>query len=126
MISLIVPPNQQLSKISHKLDYEHGAASLIKTNQNKLSVLDAITSVQEKLKYYPQGIGITIPIQIPEFCWLFIFIYIILVSPINGLAIYCGTVVTEEGKREKVNVDFEPFKPINTALYLCDNRVWNI
>lgn len=35
---------------------------------------------------------------------------------------YCGTIVTEEGKEKKVNIDFEPFKPINTSLYLCDNK----
>jgi peptide subunit release factor 1 (eRF1) len=40
------------------------------------------------------------------------------------LVIYCGTIVTEEGKEKKVNIDFEPFKPINTSLYLCDNKVW--
>ena len=43
--------------------------------------------------------------------------------PTNGLVIYCGTIVTEEGKEKKVNIDFEPFKPINTSLYLCDNKV---
>ena len=48
--------------------------------------------------------------------------YIVLVPP-NGLVIYCGTIVTEEGKEKKVNIDFEPFKPINTSLYLCDNKV---
>jgi len=37
--------------------------------------------------------------------------------------VYCGTIVTEEGKEKKVNIDFEPFKPINTSLYLCDNKV---
>lgn len=42
--------------------------------------------------------------------------------PPNGLVIYCGTIVTEEGKEKKVNIDFEPFKPINTSLYLCDNK----
>jgi peptide chain release factor subunit 1 len=30
--------------------------------------------------------------------------------------------VTDEGKEKKVNIDFEPFKPINTSLYLCDNK----
>jgi len=25
-------------------------------------------------------------------------------------------------RRKKVNIDFEPFKPINTSLYLCDNK----
>lgn len=42
--------------------------------------------------------------------------------PTNGLVIYCGTIVTDEGKEKKVNIDFEPFKPINTSLYLCDNK----
>jgi len=52
-------------------------------------------------------------------------IFVFLVPP-NGLVIYCGTIVTEEGKEKKVNIDFEPFKPINTSLYLCDNKVWNM
>jgi peptide subunit release factor 1 (eRF1) len=30
--------------------------------------------------------------------------------------------MTEEGKEKKVNIDFEPFKPINTSLYMCDNK----
>ena len=46
--------------------------------------------------------------------------------PPNGLVIYCGTIVTDEGKEKKVNIDFEPFKPINTSLYLCDNKVFPI
>lgn len=51
-----------------------------------------------------------------------IYVVFVLVPP-NGLVIYCGTIVTEEGKEKKVNIDFEPFKPINTSLYLCDNKV---
>ena len=35
---------------------------------------------------------------------------------------YCGEILTAEGKERKVNIDFEPFKPINTSLYLCDNK----
>ncbi len=30
--------------------------------------------------------------------------------------------LTDEGKEKLVNIDFEPFKPINTSLYLCDNK----
>lgn len=30
--------------------------------------------------------------------------------------------MNEEGKEKKVTFDFEPFKPINTSLYLCDNK----
>lgn len=43
-------------------------------------------------------------------------------TPPNGLVVYCGTVVTDDGKEKKVSIDFEPFKPINTSLYLCDNK----
>lgn len=35
---------------------------------------------------------------------------------------YCGTIITDEGKEKKVNISFEPFRPINTSLYLCDNK----
>jgi peptide subunit release factor 1 (eRF1) len=38
------------------------------------------------------------------------------------LVIYCGTILTDDGKERRVNIDFEPFKPINTSLYLCDNK----
>lgn len=42
--------------------------------------------------------------------------------PNNGLVLYTGTILTEDGKEKKVNIDFEPFKTINTSLYLCDNK----
>lgn len=42
--------------------------------------------------------------------------------PPTGLVVYCGTVVTDEGKEKKVNIDFPPHKPINTSLYMCDNK----
>lgn len=97
MISLIMAPREQISKMSKLLGDEHGTASNIKSRVNRLSVLGAITSVQNRLKLYPK-------------------------VPPNGLVIYCGTIITEEGKEKKLNIDFEPFKPINTTLYLCDNK----
>ena len=97
MISLIIPPGDQVSRVSKMLADEYGTASNIKSRVNRLSVLGAITSVQHRLKLYTK-------------------------VPPNGLVVYCGTIVTEEGKEKKVNIDFEPFKPINTSLYLCDNK----
>ena len=64
---------------------------------NRLSVLSAITSTQQRLKLYNK-------------------------VPPNGLVVYCGEIITSEGKERKINIDFEPFKPINTSLYLCDNK----
>merc|ERR1712194_976788 len=40
----------------------------------------------------------------------------------NGLVIFCGEVMTDEGKEKKVTIDFEPFRPINTSMYMCDNK----
>lgn len=97
MISLIIPPGDQISRVNKMLSDEYGTASNIKSRVNRLSVLGAITSTQQRLKLYSK-------------------------CPKNGLVIYCGTVITDEGKERKVNIDFEPFKPINTSLYLCDNK----
>ncbi|KAI9704692.1 MAG: Polypeptide release factor (eRF1) in translation termination [Bogoriella megaspora] len=97
MISLIIPPKDQVSRAAKMLAEEFGTASNIKSRVNRLSVLSAITSTQQRLKLYSK-------------------------VPPNGLVIYCGEILTTEGKERKVNIDFEPFKPINTSLYLCDNK----
>lgn len=97
MISLVIPPKGQISLTQKMLTEEYGTASNIKSRVNRLSVLSAITSTQQKLKLYNH-------------------------VPKNGLVVYCGDVITDEGKEKKLNIDFEPFKPINTSLYLCDNK----
>jgi len=97
MISLVMPPKDQIARVSKMLAEEYGTASNIKSRVNRLSVLSAITSVQQRLKLYNK-------------------------MPTHGLVVYCGTIITEEGRERKVNIDFEPFKPINTSLYLCDNK----
>ncbi|KAK9447644.1 polypeptide release factor [Limtongia smithiae] len=97
MISLIIPPKDQIPRIAKLLADEYGTASNIKSRVNRLSVLSAITSTQQRLKLYNR-------------------------VPPNGLVIYCGEVITAEGKERRLNIDFEPFKPINTSLYLCDNK----
>lgn len=97
MISLIIPPKDQIARVNKMLSDELGTASNIKSRVNRLSVLGAITSTMQRLKLYNK-------------------------VPPNGLVIYCGTVTTVDGKEKKLNIDFEPFKPINTSLYLCDNK----
>ncbi|CAG7846464.1 Eukaryotic peptide chain release factor subunit 1 Short=Eukaryotic release factor 1; Short=eRF1 [Serendipita indica DSM 11827] len=97
MISLIIPPKDQISRVSAMLTQEYGTASNIKSRVNRLSVLAAITSTQQRLKLYSR-------------------------VPPNGLVLFVGTILTDEGKEKKVSFDFEPHKPINTSLYLCDNK----
>ena len=97
MISLILPPKSQIAMAAKMLADEYGTASNIKSRVNRQSVLDAITSTQQRLKLFT---------RVPD----------------NGLVVYCGTVLTDDNKEKKVTIDFEPFKPINTSLYLCDNK----
>merc|ERR1711937_282486 len=97
MISLILPPKDDVARANKMLGDEFGTAQNIKSRVNRLSVLSAIKSTQERLKLYHR-------------------------TPPFGLVIYCGTILTDENKEKKVTIDFEPFKPINTSLYLCDNK----
>ena len=52
MISLIIPPKDQIPRIGKMLADEFGTASCIKSRVNRLSVQSAITSVQQRLKLY--------------------------------------------------------------------------
>ena len=52
MISLILPPKDQISRAAKMLADEFGTASNIKSRVNRLSVLGAITSTQQRLKLY--------------------------------------------------------------------------
>lgn len=97
MISLVIPPRDQISRVTKMLGDELGTASNIKSRVNRQSVLGAITSAQQRLKLYSK-------------------------VPPNGLVLYTGTIMTEDGKEKKVTHAFEPFKPINSSLYLCDSR----
>lgn len=72
MISLVIPPKDQISRVSKMLTDEYGTASNIKSRVNRLSVLSAITSTQQRLKLYSK-------------------------VPPNGLVLYCGTILTDEG-----------------------------
>jgi len=96
-ITLILNAKQDINLTNKMLTEEYGTASCIKSRVNRLSVLSAITSTQQRLKLYNR-------------------------TPQNGLILFCGEVLTEDGKEKKLTVDFEPFKPINTSLYMCDNK----
>lgn len=99
MITLAIPPSKSINQVASMLVGEYGTASNIKSRVNKLSVLSAITSTQQRLKKYNT-------------------------TPKNGLVIYCGSVQLEGsgGKDKKITIDIVPFKPIGKFMYLCDNR----
>ncbi|KAL1239162.1 Eukaryotic peptide chain release factor subunit [Trichinella pseudospiralis] len=95
MISLIIPPKDQIPRASKMLADEYGTASNIKSRVNRLSVLGALTSVQARLKLYNK-------------------------VPPNGLVIYCGTIVTDEGKEKKCDNKFHT--EALQALLADDNK----
>jgi len=98
MISLLLSPRDAIYKIQSLLAGEMGTATNIKSRVNKQAVLGAITSAKERLKLYNR-------------------------TPPNGLVIYVGTVIGEDGNSEKkYTIDFEPFRPLNTFKYICDNK----
>eukprot|EP01063_Lacrimia_lanifica_P038901 TRINITY_DN8393_c0_g1_i1.p2 TRINITY_DN8393_c0_g1~~TRINITY_DN8393_c0_g1_i1.p2 ORF type:complete len:454 (+),score=228.23 TRINITY_DN8393_c0_g1_i1:53-1414(+) len=98
LISLMIPPRDQIAKASTLLNNEYGTAASIKSHTTKLAVQTAITSCLAKLKLYPR-------------------------TPENGLIIYCGNVLTEDNKEKKLTVDIpDPFKPVSAAKYVCDNK----
>ena len=96
MVSLIIPKKGQISLVNKMLTEEYGTATNIKSRVNRLSVMAAITSTQQKLKLYKK-------------------------TPPNGLVIFSGLVMVEN-KEKRLSIDFEPFKPINKSMYLCDNK----
>ena len=84
MISLIIPPKDQIPRIGKMLAGEFGTASSIKSRVNRLSVQSAITSVQHRLKLYNRvpvnGLVVSIGMysvclycQWPRGVWEFVF-----------------------------------------------------
>merc|ERR1711884_147880 len=97
MISLMIPPKDEICRSTKMLNEEFGVASSIKSRTTRLSVLGAITSTSHRLKMYNR-------------------------TPQNGLVVFSGEIIREDGKEKRITVDFEPFKPITTKMYLCDSR----
>lgn len=93
LITLIIRPGTAIADINKLLTTEYGTASSIKSRVNRQSVLDAITSLQQRMKLYKT-------------------------IPNNGLALFCG--VDSFGK--KIMIAEIPPKPVSTMLYRCDNK----
>ena len=96
MITLIINYKDQISQFSKMLVDEVGKATNIKSRVTRQNVIDALTSTMEKLRLYNK-------------------------TPLNGLVIFCGLVQMPTSGEKMIKIDLEPFKPINTSLYRCDN-----
>ena len=95
MVTLAIPPKENVGLTMQFLNNEYAQAANIKSKQTRDSVQTAIVSTREKLKLYKA-------------------------TPQNGLIIFCGIVMMEDGKTEKkMNIDMEPFKPVTQKSYNC-------
>jgi peptide chain release factor subunit 1 len=95
LISILISPDTQLAKISRMLHEELATASCIKQRVNRNLVIDALKSVQQRMKLVTR-------------------------IPPNGLCVYFGT-SDDGGQPKKYNYVFEPLKPVPTFTYRCDN-----
>jgi len=94
-VSLYIPAGDPVQKHMALLASELSGAESIKSRQTRQSVLAAITSTREMLKLYKN-------------------------TPPNGLCLFCGIILQEDGKSEKkMKIPLEPFKPINVFAYKC-------
>jgi len=97
MISIVIPAKDDIGSVQRLLSDEIHEASCIKQHSNRIWVTAAITAALQRLRLYKR-------------------------TPSNGLILYSGVVLTEDGKDKKVTFDLEPFRPINNKMYLSGNH----
>lgn len=98
MVSLVIPPKENIGQSMQFLNQEYSQAANIKSKQTMTSVQTAITSTREKLKLYRN-------------------------TPENGLILFCGVILMDDNKTEKkITLDIEPFRPAMAFLYRCENK----
>ena len=99
-VSLYIPAGDPINKHMQLLTQELAGAESIKSRQTRQSVLAAITSSREMLKRYKN-------------------------TPDNGLCIFCGVILMDDGKTErKIKIDIEPFRPMTDFAYKCQSSFY--
>ncbi|KAH0576224.1 Eukaryotic peptide chain release factor subunit 1 [Spironucleus salmonicida] len=94
VVSLVMPPGEDINKMVQMLNQEATQADCIKSRQNRQAVQTAIILAANRCKLYPK-------------------------MPKNGLAVFAGEVYVD-GKIKKIAVHFSPCKPIGNFMYSCD------
>ncbi|MEK6950269.1 MAG: peptide chain release factor aRF-1 [Nanoarchaeota archaeon] len=96
-VSVYVPKDYEMTKITQHLAEEQGTASNIKSASTRKNVQGAL----EKMIQHLRTIGRTPP---------------------NGLAVFCGNVAAAEGKQDFRVWSIEPPVPLNIRIYRCDKN----
>jgi len=99
LISLYIPGGKRLDEVISMLRQEYSQASNIKDRTTRHHVLDALTTVMQRLKMFGR------------------------VAPPKGLVIFCGYIDVGIPGRERLEVHvLEPPEEIKVWLYRCDSR----
>ena len=97
LVSLYIPPGAQISDVTNKLKEEHGQAANIKSKSTRTNVQSAIDKIVQYLKLFRK-------------------------PPVNGMAIFCGNISSEQAKPDIELFSIEPEQPVKTNLYRCDSQ----
>jgi peptide chain release factor subunit 1 len=101
LISVYIPPDFELAKVTQQLREEQGTASNIKSKSTRKSVLSALERILQFFKTYVETHR---------------------TLPPHGLAIFCGNVSEREGELDIKLWWIEPPEPITVRMYRCDQE----
>ena len=97
LISLYIPAGRPISDVMSVLRQEYSTAQNIKDRTTRHHVLEALTSIMQRLKLLPK-------------------------TPPNGLIVFCGYVASDVPGKERMEVHLiEPPERLRTWLYRCDS-----
>jgi peptide chain release factor subunit 1 len=94
-VSVYIPKDYDIVKITQHLAEEQGTASNIKSASTRKNVQGALEKMIQHLRLFPK-------------------------TPPNGLAVFSGNVAANEGKSDFRVWSVEPPVPLNTRIYRCD------
>ncbi len=97
LVTVYVPQDYDIVKITQHLFQEQGTAGNIKSTSTRKNVQDALEKMMQHLKNYPK-------------------------TPPNGLAVFSGNVAEREGQSDVRVWSVEPPLPIKIRLYRCDKE----
>lgn len=94
-VSVYIPKDYELTKITQHLAEEQGTASNIKSTSTRKNVQMALEKMIQHLRLYNR-------------------------TPLNGLAVFSGNIASSEGKQDVRVWSIEPPVALNTRIYRCD------
>ncbi len=95
LVTVYIPANYDINKITTHLQQEQGTATNIKSTATRKNVIDALEKMLHHLKLFKQ-------------------------TPQNGLAVFSGNITEREGQSDVKVWSLEPPMPLKIRLYRCD------